>query len=277
MIMSDKRIAIVMVVTQRFIPGARVTLSTFLRHNRWFRGDIIIIHGQHIDISELSDLWPTMYGMRPGSDFLSALHDMNYSNKWAHYAKGEILRVTGYDFLILMDADLLFRACIRKALHFHNAIAAPPDRAQLTKQFRSKEDYSLLSADCREKPLAYTFCSGFMIMDGQLSGSQMHTQYLNLMKFIGRTGHPEGYADQAVFNLLFQDNVMPLDQSYNYMVASADQMNLSMKEAKLIHFNTLGKPWIPSESNFEKGSGSEMDTAYQWWREAWREVANLHE
>lgn len=264
---SHGRAALALVVTADFVPGARVSISSFLRTNPWFDGDIVIIEPAEPCLAALYDLWPSMLSAAPSAAFLDALAYAN-PNALAFYVKGEALSLTGYTHVIVADADLLFQGTIAPALAMARPLAAAPDRGQLLGQKRKSRDYTLVEVP-GEPTLAYTFCAGFLIFDGTVLGPEPYQAYLNAMRTIAPQRDNDGFDDQALLNVLYAGSVTPLGNDYNFMVSIIDQMATSLDNARVVHFNAIGKPWKPINAAPYALSNAKAGRAYKLWAQAW--------
>lgn len=253
------------------MPGALVTLKSFLETNPWFDGDVVIMASEEFDLSQLRALWPKTSMGGIGDAFWTGIKYATEESlrKTTNLLKGEALLLTGFDRLLFVDADMLFRGSVLPALDSTAAVVAPPDRASLKGLRRSKRDYRIDHAE-RDGPLAHSFCSGFMILNASALGATQYQEFIGHLSRITREPLPDGLSDQAIFNLMFQDAVHPLEPSYNYLVRSPELMPLPIEDARIVHFSAIAKPWDPVNAFEAMQRGSSTAQAYAWWQESWR-------
>jgi alpha-N-acetylglucosamine transferase len=117
---ADSRLCLATVTTDSFVPGTLVTLHSFLKHNRWFKGDIAIIHDQ---LSEeyresLSRIYDKVRFLKADPQLLARVTEITevfpeFASKQARFYSLETFRLREYDKVLFCDSDLLFRRPIQ--------------------------------------------------------------------------------------------------------------------------------------------------------------------
>jgi lipopolysaccharide biosynthesis glycosyltransferase len=259
-----ERYCLATVTSRDFIPGTLVMIHSFLEHNRWFDGDITIIHDslpqQYLTLlSRFKNMTFLQVGeeikdkLRVLGQAVPALH---LETKIDHFYSLEVFRLSGYRQVFFCDSDILLLGDIG---HLFNQ----PDGGE--------EDRLLCCGDCcvyQEMPrdaetflpipttqemtspqetLTRTFNSGFMIIAGAYLTHHHYRDLLDLLEpeIWQKVKAPQ--TDQVVFNLYFRDQCRLLSGRYNFLVPYGNMIrkkeNLLREDIKTLHFIGRIKPW----------------------------------
>ena len=104
------------VTNDAFLPGTLVTIHSFLKHNPWFDGDVVVIHA---GLSEEACECVSARGQRvrfhpAGSELVRRIDAVtaarpDFIGKRARFLSLEAFALAGYDKVLFCDSDLLFR------------------------------------------------------------------------------------------------------------------------------------------------------------------------
>ncbi len=275
---------VVTVVTEYYIPGALVTLYSFQRCNRWFNGDFIVLH------DGLNQTQQKIF-----KEIFSNIKFVQVSNRLSNWIKGmiqirpeladqysqfislDVLQFDGYEKVLLLDSDLLFRHDISEICGREEPLLCCRDRPAYLGYGRNRATYE--TTKDKKNVIVDTFNSGFMLIDQKLLN---HVEYNRLLEIISQDQWRQitaAHTDQLIFNLAFEGRQYLLDGSYNFLLKHEriieNVEGISTSDAKVVHFNLHVKPW-----QIDKLLGCSFDNpivlkAFEWWSETFIECLQL--
>ncbi len=250
------------VSSENFLQGALVMIYSFLKHNPWFDGDIVIIH------DELPEQYQVLFGdfknvrFLQASDFVKdkvnllcqgAPH-LKLEKKKQRFYSLEFLRLSKYHKVLFCDSDILFIGNIFELMNTFNnnsekaLIKAGGDLYYFTDSPVSEETFMPVTKVEKNKPvIRNTYNSGFLLVDKIFLSDYHYQQMLNLLNIDRWQKIKAPRTDQILFNLYFKNSFELISVRYNYLVMHADVIPLKEKilpgEIKVMHFNGRVKPW----------------------------------
>lgn len=269
---ADLPSTLVTVTTTEFLPGTRVMLASFLRRNRWFDGEIIVVTPtvyQAEAIKACTREFERLHIRIVSQELAAAIATLvaaypNLANRAARFLSLECFWVGGGNSILYCDSDLLFLRDISEGLTTDGEVLACPDRSYLM------NDKNGLS-----------FNAGMMLLRPAICTEETRQQVLarldpNAWRSV-RTDH----TDQAVLNAVLSSRVTLLGQSYNRLIGHAIKLRsvaeMPLHATHVLHFNGPAKPWqIDKHIDAARQSG-EMVKGYQLWFEAHcQNLARMH-
>jgi hypothetical protein len=268
-----------------FLPGTIVLLSSFLRHNPWFTGDIVIIHD---GLPEAARAWlhrfPNLRWHAVGNglkDRLTALAAARptLGVKLPNLCSLEAFNLPGYDWVLKLDSDVLCTGSAAGLAGIDGALLGSPDQAYFRDQVRHRQTYvpqhkSLGSPDT---VYAMAFNAGVLFLrPGQLDSRV----YADLTERI----HPDtwsmvrtGHSDSIVLNEHFRGGWTPLPEKYNYVISRNavryTRPRSALGDAVFLHYIGRPKPWDAKAA----GSVSTMDAERRFAFELWDDQRRFSE
>ena len=268
---ADLPSTLVTVTTPEFLPGTRVMLASFLRLNRWFDGEIVVVTPT-IDPVE-SEAFSREFDrlrFRTGSQELAdAIANLvaaypKLANRAARFLSLECFWMGGNEPILYCDSDLLFLRDISEGLSTEGEVLACPDRAHLMNE---KDGVS--------------FNAGMMLLRPAIRTEETRQAILACLDPDAWSSVKTDHTDQAVLNAVLAGRVKLLDQSYNRLIGHAARLrgvaDMKLDGTHVLHFNGPAKPWqLDRHADAARHSG-EMVKGYQLWFEAHcRNLARLH-
>jgi len=273
-----QKVGLATVTSEDFLPGTLVMLSSFLMHNKWFRGDVIIIHQGLSDASMklLTDCFPNVTMHSISEPLERRLEELADAVPWIgsrklQFGSLEILSLADQDRVIFCDSDLLFLDSIEELMTLQDSLICCGDGAYYRDNFRSRDDFSEMakgSANCGH--LRETFNSGFMILGKALLSGANHEAALSMIKTDRWQSDATGHTDQMLFNLLFAEQQKLVSPIYNFALSHREiiqqSKGVSMQDAKVLHFTGPGKPWLLMEILHRADADPAIIGAFQMWQ-----------
>lgn len=244
---------LVTVSSPDFRIGTEVMLASFLAHNRWFAGDILVLHSRltGADQAALAAAFPRL-ACRTASppvvaavDTLTAAHP-HLASRRDRFLSLETLLLPATGRLLFADSDLLFRGDISPLLDRDAALVACPDAAMLRGNVRDAATLAEVAAD---ETAPASFNAGLLVYDPVAAGPGVADALWPLLDPAGWARIASQHTDQAVWNLLLRDRVALAGTAFNLMIghraASFAHEPVPLADARVLHFNGAAKPWRP--------------------------------
>ena len=259
---STSRTCLFTAATESFTPGVFVMLGTFLKHHPGFDGDVVIAHDglpeAYRDVlSAASDrvrFEPVSFELRARLARLGAA-DPAFRATLPTFFLLEAFRLSGYRKVLCCDADLLFRASVAELFDADEMLYCCRDGVSLQGLVLDAATFAPLPPP-QEGPITAprpeviegTFNSGFLVIDGRLTGEDVYADLLSMVRPEAWRGtETVHFDDQFLLNRYFAGRRTLVSSTYNYIpVLSAHirkSEGLDMEEAKVLHFAGSVKPW----------------------------------
>lgn len=283
---SGKPIALATVTSSSFLVGTQVMIHSFLDHNRWFDGDIIIFHAGLDDKSrDALEAQFAKLSCRTVSDALTGAIDRlvtarpELATRRDRFLSLESFAITGYDKLLFCDSDILFQGDVADLLQRDALLTACPDGAMVRGNRRDRTTLDEIAADGGD-PLDHSFNAGLMLIDAKLRGSVVIGQLLARLEPTAWQAVMSSHTDQAVLNLEFHDVVTLASTAYNLMIAHRSDSYASeavrIADAKALHFNGPAKPWRMERQLAAVRRDAACVEALRAWYEAYLALLTAH-
>ncbi len=277
---AEKTTCMVCVVTPDFMMGALTMLHSFLKHNRWFNDDIIILHEglSDTDKDKLQALYPRLVLKMVSDDIAHAVDSViarrpDMRHRYASFFKGDLLNFTQYQRIIMSDCDMMYTGSIEDLLTNAAPLQACADGAHYAGVRRSKNNYNKLEYGSNEPSLKSTFSAGFMIFKSDILGSANFTKFIATMDQYSDTDFTSGNTDQAIFNVMFDGLLSRLSCIYNYHLMHKNLIQrvtgVHFEEAVIIHYGGSEKPWQPHAVLKVAAQDDDLRIAFDLWRVAY--------
>lgn len=208
-----------------YIIGYRVFIQSFLYHNRWFDGDLVImdLNLSDEDKEYVSTFYKKIFFIKPNYENykdvnIDTLYNKNFIN---NYYKLDIFSYTKYEKIVSMDCDMLITGDLSDLFFKNYSFGAVPIAFRIN----------------HEKP---PFNGGLIVLDSKFNCESNYNLVLSKIKT------PYKFAEQDLLNDLYKNVYTKIDKTYNSekrLLDSKDAEELNIiNNAKVIHF-VGGKPW----------------------------------
>lgn len=284
--LSSRNYCIATVTDEAFLPGTIVLLSSFLRHNQWFTGDVVIIHdGLPAAARARLDRFPNVRFHAVGSPLKARLAALaaarpKLAMKLPNLSSLEAFSLPGYEWVLKLDSDVLCTGSAAGLIDIDGVLLGTPDQAYFRDQVRHRQTYvpQHKSLGAPDKVYAKTFNVGvFLFRPGQLGPhvyadltDRIHPDTWSLV----RTGH----SDSVVLNERFRGDWTPLPEEYNYVIsrdaARYTRPRIALSEAVFLHYVGRPKPWDAAARSAAPALDAERRLAFDLWDAARRQVTD---
>lgn len=260
-----------------FLPGTVVLLSSFLRHNPWFTGDIVIIHDGLPDAARARlQRFPNLRFHAVGAVLKDRLAELAVARPKIA-AKLPILRsleafnLPGYDWVLKLDSDVLCTGSAAGLAGIDGALLGCPDQAYFRGHVRHPQTYvpQHMSLGAAERVSAMAFNAGILFLrpgrlDPRVYDDLTERVHPDTWLMI-RTGH----SDSVVLNRHFRGLWTPVPEKYNYMIskdsAHYTRPRCAPSDAVFLHYIGRPKPWDAEAAGAVSAMDAERRFAFELW------------
>lgn len=279
--MTARNIALATVVTEDFLLGAQVMIASFLRHNHWFDGEIIVFHRDLAETSQkkLCRLSGRVSIRTIGSalvqrmDAVSAAAGWN-DNKAMQFASFETFALEGFERVIFCDSDLLFLGSIGELLAGDAALVVCGDGAFFRGNARRLADFAEVSTgdgSDEDGVMRDTFNTGMMVVGKQLRQQSTYDCLVDMIRPEMWASDTTGHTDQMLLNMHFAGQQSLADIRFNYPLSHRDLITqatgITPGDAVVLHFTGPAKPWRTADALAALGMDRSYFEAYSIWRD----------
>jgi lipopolysaccharide biosynthesis glycosyltransferase len=257
---KQTKLAIATVTSRHFVPGTLVLIHSFLKHNPWFDGDIVIIcDSLEADQRRLFQIFQNVIFRNPGDDLLLRIGHLcrnlpKLLPKRKRFYSIEVFNLEGYDKLLFFDSDMLVTSDLSEIINLpHELMACSDNPYDKQDRIRDKVTFKRLSPNeiaGNPHSLAKTFNAGFMVVDKVFLNNESYESLKQLISIEIFGNIRTHNTDQVVLNLHFDNKVTFLPAGYNLILSQSPELieneKLSPDEIKILHFTGKYKPWEAS-------------------------------
>ncbi|MCX6276622.1 MAG: hypothetical protein NT004_00825 [Bacteroidetes bacterium] len=274
------------VTSPDFVPGTMALIHSFLKHNPWFAGDIVIISdGLEPGQEELFAIFPRVKFYNPGDDLLLRIGHLcnalpELIAKRRRFYSIEIFNLGDYDRLLFFDSDMLVMGDISEALSHPAPLLACSDQPNRhVGKVRSRKSFKrILRSEVTDVStmLLKTFNAGFFVVGKKLLNQNTYNGlkdliHINIFRNI-RTHN----TDQVVLNLFFDGVASILPFAYNMIVSKWPEFlsgkKINLPDIKVLHFTGNYKPWEPDSKMNDRSTDPAFISFYKAWHDVNDEV-----
>lgn len=259
------------VSSPEYLLGTRVMLHSFLATNRWFSGKIVVLHSRlrPADINLLERDFANLSCKGADPRLSAAVDDL--VSAFPHLERRRD-RFLSLDMLfspdgpsLFLDSDMLIRGDLSPLAQVNAALIACPDATML--RGRRRDLATMEEVDGQ----GITFNAGMMLVG--CATDALTRQALQCLTPQSWAAIRSDHTDQAVWNMLYANQVHLADRTYNFMVGHGNLQPLDESEwnaLHVLHFNGQVKPWLPDAQRAAEAEGGVAAWAFGKWRAAAR-------
>jgi len=251
---SEATYALVTVTDSSFLVGTLILFHSFLKHNPWFTGDLVVIES---DLNEqekkLLSVFPNLLFHTPNKQILERTEILGHFWKTAHenskqFYSIEAFGLNKYKKVLLLDSDILCLENINNLFFEFNdcAIFAVPDSLESKNELRDNSNFLPVSLDKLQTGNEYykSFNSGVVLINLPHLPSDAYQSLIKLINPIDFSSNHTRHTDQFVMNKLLKGHVNFLPFKYNFLL-NANNLERKKKNIQIafVHYVEENKPW----------------------------------
>lgn len=241
-----------------FLPGTEMLIASFLHHNSWFDGDIVILHDDlpaecrerlrqrtpvhfHAAGPELRGRLRALAAARPGM-----------TSKLPIFLKFES-HILPYTDVLYLDSDILCVGDAADLMAMPGALLCCPDQAYFGGLVRDRSTYVPREPPAQpgSGPAAFgrTFNAGMMLIRPQQLAAGLYDRLLQRITAETWEQVRSGHSDSIVLNTELEHDWIPVSERYNHLLSSRSaryrRVRGTLADAVFLHFLGRPKPWQP--------------------------------
>ncbi len=277
------------VTSAEFVPGTLVLIHSFLRHNSWFKGDIVIIcEPLEPAQKQLFEIFPNVIFQKPGDELLLQIGHLcrdlpKLVPKRRRFYSIEAFNLEGYQKMLFFDSDMLITGDLSEVVDLHQDLLACSDNPyDKTDRIRDRISFKRLPMTVTAEPsqiLAQTFNAGFMVVGKKFLNTSTYQSLKDLISLDVFSKIRTHNTDQVVLNLFFDGMVTFLPPGYNLILSQSPELiqndKIAGSEIKILHFTGQYKPWETSAKMDELKVDPCFNSFFNEWHQAYKEVFKL--
>lgn len=262
-----KKSALCTISNDLFLDGTRVLIYSFVKHNPWFNGEIVVITcKEKAQLSEASRaaikrIYPNLFFHEV--NFQEYFHVFSrFSKLWINSSQKRFLPsfltyeafdlVKKYDHLLYLDSDMLVRS-------------------NLAEVFNLETDLPVVTPDAGEfniNRLYQSFNGGFLYLTPKID-KNLKT---NLLEYSLHC-NDHALAEQSIMNSFFKQKVLSLDSRYNCLKRCFPNSKFKdfEEQIKIIHY-VGAKPWHSKKV----GREANYSLIEKLWHSDYSEMINMY-
>jgi UDP-glucose:(glucosyl)LPS alpha-1,3-glucosyltransferase len=253
---SRARLALATITDDAYLPGTIVLLSSFLRHNPWFDGDIVVMHeripaGVRARLAGFPNVRFHAIGPELGRRLDAVVAAFPESaRKRAIFYSLEALNLREYEQVLKLDTDIMCTGDARPLFASPAPLACCLDQSYFLDQVRDRHTYGPRARRDGTSPDAImpaTFNAGMMRIGRPLLTGATYEHLLALVQPGTWMTVRSGHTDSVVLNRYFEGLWTRAGERYNFLVSRrmerAVRPRIPIDEAVFVHFVGRHKPW----------------------------------
>lgn len=279
-------ICLATVTDDSYLPGTTILLASFLRHNPWFTGSIVIIDDGLLPENRARlQRFPNLRfhtvsdALKERLALVGSAHPL-LARKRPILSALEVFNLSGYEAILKVDSDVLCAGSVETLMDGREALRACPDQSYFRDEVRNRRSYVSVarSSAAEADVLAATFNAGVLAIAPPRLASSTYADLVDLVQPATWSGVRTGHSDSVVLNRYFEGRWTSVSERYNHLISSSANRfvrpRISLAEAALIHFLGRPKPWQLEPQALATVEGPRRDAFQLWLDEAAAYVAS---
>jgi lipopolysaccharide biosynthesis glycosyltransferase len=246
----SSRWCVATVTSARYAAGTEVLLTSFLRHNPWFAGTLVVIHAPQEPPPDRLRRLPNLRWQPVSDELTRSLATTAYTALKAHrFYSLESFRLREFERVLYLDSDVVCAGDARPLFEMDGALLCSHDQAHFWGHARDRATY--VSQDAALAPpdsvFGSTFNTGVLRLSPVLLGESTFADLLARVGTRDWNAIQTGHSVSVVLNDHFSGKWTAVSERYNYLITSGmlnyHRPRVAVTEAVFLHFIGQPKPW----------------------------------
>lgn len=266
-----------MVVTPDFVPGALVTLSSFLKHHPQPGRPVFLLQR---DLGAHEKRWLETLPF----DYHFLEHDSEIASRVQHLPipperRNRLLVLQAFQVrcdtpLIVLDADLLIQGSLSPLLNFEGGLVGSGESLNLEGGWRHGDHLEPGYGEAPEGALTRTINTGVFRLNQELRTEVIYRELLDRLEPVWWRGLKTDLTDQALLNHHLKNEIRLAPAGFNYVLRYREiferASGMTPDECPVLHFAGPLKPWEPHR--LTSSWDQDFVAASKRWHREWLEV-----
>lgn len=265
---------LVTVSSPEFLLGTRVMLDSFLRHNSWFDGEIVVLHDRLAeDASDLLEAqFPKLMCRKASPQLIQAINQLvsafpHLQDRRDRFLSLETLLMPTSETILFLDSDIVVVGSVADLAVDGAKLRVCPDATLLRGQLRHR--VTMEEVDHSDADSMASFNAGMILINPTAIDADLNGRLFRCLDPQGWSAVKSDHTDQIVWNRLFHHRAMLADPCYNFLLGHAGlyaEVERVPANMRVLHFNGPAKPWLPHYQQAATHSGGMTSWAFEQWR-----------
>ncbi|MBR9919602.1 MAG: hypothetical protein GYB31_02110 [Bacteroidetes bacterium] len=281
----QKKYCLATVSDSRFLSGTLVLLHSFLEHNSWFKGDIVVFtndlsagerqYFDHFPRFRFEEVDPVLHER---TEKLSEVYDRFQHRKGQFYSLNAF-KLYDYDRVLFLDSDFLIRGSFKSLFRQKGNLLVCGDAYYYKGKRRDPKTFHKVSpkeAEKLDEVWTDTFNSGMMMIDRSVLTPENYQAMVDMINVEHFKHITSSHSDQMLINQQFRDNYSIVSSTWNYRFVVSEhilqQDGVDYDGCKAVHYTARKKPWEASHALRSFDEYPEYPQSFDEWQRSWRDM-----
>jgi hypothetical protein len=261
-----------------FIDGTEMLVFSFLRHNPWFEGRILVLAGGPLGEASKGRLHAlaNIEFIAPGADLDARVASLTQAipalkRAGPRFASLEAFGLVDFERVVYIDSDAFVTGDLSPLFFDHRPLLASPDGSRYDELLGDLDGAREANRQRYGVALSACFNSGVLSIGGDCLQRHVRDALVaSIDPDFWRGVETVGWTDQLILNRHFAGRATLLDGRWNYMPILEAKIRRAHRlhcfDARIVHMAGRCKPWeTPPDDLFEQAPG--LAKFYELWRQ----------
>jgi hypothetical protein len=261
-----------------FIDGTEMLVFSFLRHNPWFEGRILVLAGGPLGEASKARLraLANIEFIAPGADLDARVASLTQAipalkRAGPRFASLEAFGLVDFERVVYIDSDAFVTGDLSPLFFDHRPLLASPDGSRYDELLGDLDGAREANRQRYGVALSACFNSGVLSIGGDCLQRHVRDALVaSIDPDFWRGVETVGWTDQLILNRHFAGRATLLDGRWNYMPILEAKIRRAHRlhcfDARIVHMAGRCKPWeTPPDDLFEQAPG--LAKFYELWRQ----------
>jgi hypothetical protein len=261
-----------------FIDGTEMLVFSFLRHNPWFEGRILVLAGGPLGEASKARLraLANIEFIAPDADLDARVASLTQAipalkRAGPRFASIEAFGLVDFERVVYIDSDAFVTGDLSPLFFDHRPLLASPDGSRYDELLGDLDGAREANRQRYGVALSACFNSGVLSIGGDCLQRHVRDALVaSIDPDFWRGVETVGWTDQLILNRHFAGRAALLDGRWNYMPILEAKIRRAHRlhcfDARIVHMAGRCKPWeTPADDLFEQAPG--LAKFYELWRQ----------
>jgi lipopolysaccharide biosynthesis glycosyltransferase len=261
-----------------FIDGTEMLVFSFLRHNPWFEGRILVLAGGPLGDASKARLraLADIEFISPGADLDARVASLTQAipalkRAGPRFASLEAFGLVDFERVVYIDSDAFVTGDLSPLFFDERPLLASPDGSRYDELLGDLDGAREANRQRYGVALSACFNSGVLSIGGDCLQRHVRDALVaSIDPHFWRGVETVGWTDQLILNRHFAGRATLLDGRWNYMPILEAKIRRAHRlhcfDARIVHMAGRCKPWeAPADDLFEQAPG--LAKFYELWRQ----------
>ena len=249
---------LVTVTDNNYLQGTLVMLYTFLKYNKWFGGEIVILHDNNLTNTtrDTLSLFDNLFFVEIDPILANGVETLikeypQYEKKYRRFFSIEIFKLNDYDKILFLDSDTLIKNDISTIFFSGTDILACHDVSYYLNKVRDSKTFECINKESKHLCIEHSFNTGVMLIGKKYINKEVYDDLVQMIYNTRWNLLITPHTDQYILSHYFNNCIQFMDIKYNLLSPHYELIyqkeKIDIDAAAILHFVGRGKPWQHKE------------------------------